>query len=201
MARAISQELRQIRLAKEAFQQEEIEWNKVRNLDTELNFEDYLENFPNGIHVPLAKRRLEELRKLRQEHTEKTAWEMAKEQHTEKAYKDYLRLYPDGNYYNEAFLLLEKQLWQNQKTKQPTPPHAFPSTLEQNPKITYGKQPKSKSSSTDSKKLQATSKTTDTNTGSTSKWSKIIFDYALQLAAVIAILMIITWLLWRFKLN
>lgn len=76
-------------------QEHAISWNNAIQTNTITGFENYLNDYPNGVNVSEAKNKIAILR-------EDQEWSAAKQNNTKSAYEKYIQNYPNGNYISEA---------------------------------------------------------------------------------------------------
>lgn len=90
---------------------EAILWNEVKTTNTREDYQTYLQTYPKGKFVALAKSRIKKLeedagnQKLQQE---QQAWQAAEQTGTESAYQSYLSTYPQGRYIAIAQVKMRK---------------------------------------------------------------------------------------------
>jgi outer membrane protein assembly factor BamD (BamD/ComL family) len=81
-------------------------WNIAQSINTIEAIENYMENFPNGIHIQEAQRDIiplqNKMKEDEQNKKDESAWQNAVRENTPNAYSTYLRNFPKGKYFNEA---------------------------------------------------------------------------------------------------
>lgn len=78
-------------------------WAKIRNSKQPQAFLDYIDAHPDGPHVAEARRRIEEIRRVR----DAAAWSTARSRNTVESYGVYIREFPGGDKIDEAYGLRE----------------------------------------------------------------------------------------------
>lgn len=101
---------------REGIDAEEVAWQKAKDRDTILAYDDYLEAFPNGQHAAEAEQRMDQLE-------DQAAWEVAQRRDTIPAYRRYLRLYKKGAFREEAqeAIAAKKSVARENQKEQPAP--------------------------------------------------------------------------------
>lgn len=101
---------------REGIDADEAAWQKAKDRDTILAYDDYLETYPDGKHAAEAQQRMEELE-------DQAAWEAAQRRDTIPAYRRYLQLYKKGAFRKEAAeaIAAKKKAARESKKEQPEP--------------------------------------------------------------------------------
>lgn len=86
----------------EIAQAENNAWSNATKADTEAAYNDYLKQYPTGLHVVLAKIKGKKAREVEFSRIESNAWYNASQTNTVLAYEDYLRQYPTGQFVDLA---------------------------------------------------------------------------------------------------
>lgn len=76
-------------------------WGEAQKADTIDVYQVYLEAFPQGSNVPIAKERIQKLKEIAQaasERKEEQAWDTAKKEDSEASFGIYLEAYPSGRF-------------------------------------------------------------------------------------------------------
>jgi hypothetical protein len=93
--------------AAEAERQEKIFWDVANKYPKVSNFENYVNKFPKGKHIDLAKIRIKELIAEQGEREEADIWDKAKN-NDEVQLQHYIRRYPSGRHLTEAQIKLKE---------------------------------------------------------------------------------------------
>lgn len=81
------------------FEEHQQAWSEADDKNTVAGYEEYLENYPDGLYLNAARDRIE---KLNAENKELRAWNSAKSRNTVSAYRGYISNYPSGRYVSSA---------------------------------------------------------------------------------------------------